>query len=73
MSYSNQVSTPQYDPLRPDMELKNALDAATNEEKKAILNYAQDYTTRNSINFTNVRKERTDAEPKSHSSGMWKT
>ncbi|WP_369974455.1 cell surface protein SprA [Pedobacter sp. HMWF019] len=66
ISYSKQVSTPQYDPMKPDIELKNSLDMATKEEKKAILNYAQDYTTRNSINFTNVRKERTDANKKVH-------
>jgi cell surface protein SprA len=65
VSYSNQKSTPQYDPLTPDIELKKALDAASSEEKKAILNYAQDYTTRNSINFTNVHKERTDPDKKS--------
>ncbi|MEQ7800847.1 cell surface protein SprA [Pedobacter sp. ASV1-7] len=64
VSYSSQVSTPQYDPKTPDIELKNALDNASKSEKKAILEYAQDYTTRNSINFTNVRKERTNPEKK---------
>jgi cell surface protein SprA len=64
ISYSNQKSTPQYNPLTPDIELKKALDAATKEEKKAILNYAQDYTTRKSINFTNVHKERTNPDKK---------
>ena len=63
VSYSTQVSTPQYNPLTPDIELKNALEGATKAEKKAILNYSQDYTTRNSINFTNVHKER-DPEKK---------
>ncbi|RZK75923.1 MAG: cell surface protein SprA, partial [Pedobacter sp.] len=62
VSYSNQISTPQYDPRTPDVELKNALDGATRAEKKEILNYAQDFTARNSISFTNVRKERTDPE-----------
>jgi hypothetical protein len=62
VSYSNQISTPQYDPRTPDIELKNSLDNATSAERKEILNYAQDYTTRNSISFTNVRKERTDPE-----------
>ncbi len=62
VSASAQISTPQYDPRTPDIELKNALDAATKAEKKAILNYAQDYTTRNSINFSNVHKERTNPE-----------
>lgn len=64
VSYSSQVATPQYDPKMPDVELKNALDAASKSEKKAILEYAQDYTTRNSINFTNVRKERTNPDKK---------
>ncbi|MGY4385242.1 cell surface protein SprA [Pedobacter sp. UYP24] len=62
VSYSSQVSTPQYDPRTPDIELKNALNVATKAEKKEILNYAQDFTTRNSISFTNVRKERTNLE-----------
>jgi cell surface protein SprA len=64
VSHSSQVSTPQYDPKMPDIELKNALDKASKSEKKAILEYAQDYTTRNSINFTNVRKERTNPDKK---------
>ncbi|MBE9599628.1 cell surface protein SprA [Pedobacter sp. MC2016-24] len=64
VSYSSQVSTPQYDPKTPDIELKNALDVASKSEKKAILEYAQDYTTRSSINFTNVRKERTNPDKK---------
>jgi cell surface protein SprA len=64
VSYSSQISTPQYDPLTPDIELKNALDAASKSERKAILNYAQDYTRRNSINFTNVHKEKIDPEKK---------
>ncbi len=64
VSYSSQVSTPQYDPKTPDIELSNALENASRSEKKAILEYAQDYTTRNSINFTNVRKERTNPDKK---------
>ncbi|WP_432709272.1 cell surface protein SprA [Pedobacter sp.] len=64
LSYSNQVSTPQYDPLIPDVELKNALANKTDQEKESILNYAQDHTTRNSISLTNVRKERTNPDKK---------
>jgi cell surface protein SprA len=64
MSYSSQMSTPQYDPLTPDIELKNALEGVSKAERKAILNYAQDYTRRNSMNFTNVHKERIDPEKK---------
>ncbi|MNX27231.1 hypothetical protein D3C86_573150 [compost metagenome] len=40
------------------------MEKASKSEKKAILEYAQDYTTRNSINFTNVRKERTNPDKK---------
>jgi cell surface protein SprA len=64
VSYSNQVSTPQYDPKMPDIELKRSLATASKEEKKEILDYSQDVTTRNSINFTNVHKERTDPSKK---------
>ncbi|WP_316802088.1 cell surface protein SprA [Pedobacter nototheniae] len=60
VSYSKQVSTPQYNPRTPDIELKNALDQSTKAQKDSILNFAQDYTVRRSINFTNVRKERTN-------------
>jgi len=66
VSYSTQISTPQYDPRTPDIELKKALDVATKAERKEILDYAQDYTKRNSISFTNVRKERTDPDKKPH-------
>ena len=60
VNYSKQVSTPQYNPRTPDIELKNALDQSTKEQKDSILNFAQDYTVRRGINFTNVRKERTN-------------
>ena len=64
VSYSTQVLTPQFDPRTPDIELKNALDASTKAQRDSILNFAQDYTTRSSINFTNVRKERVNPEDK---------
>jgi len=64
VSYSSQVSTPQYDPRTPDIELKTALEGASRAEKKEMLDYAQDCTSRNSISFTNVRKERTDPDQK---------
>ncbi|UKT63211.1 cell surface protein SprA [Pedobacter mucosus] len=64
INYSKQVSTPQYNPRTPDIELKNALNQSTKEQKDSILNFAQDYTVRRGINFTNVHKERTsNAKP----------
>ncbi len=64
VSYSTQVLTPQFDPRTPDVELKQALDGANKAQRDSILNFAQDYTTRSSINFTNVRKERATTDTK---------
>lgn len=64
VSYSTQVLTPQFDPRTPDVELKQALDESTKAQRDSILNFAQDYTTRSSINFTNVRKERSTTDTK---------
>lgn len=64
VSYSKQIATPQYDPRTPDIELSKALDNATKPQRDSILNFAQDYTTRSSIAFTNVRKERVNDEAK---------
>ena len=64
VSYSTQVLTPQFDPRTPDVELKQALDGSNKVQRDSILNFAQDYTTRSSINFTNVRKERAITDTK---------
>ena len=63
---SEELITPQYDPLLQDVELKTSLDNAQNSETRdAILNRSVDYTKRQSINFIGVRKERTgEAKPK---------
>lgn len=66
VSYSKQVLTPQYDPRTPDIELKTALKNTNKAQRDSILNFAQDYTTRSSINFTNVRKERAQNDTKTH-------
>lgn len=64
VSYSKQVLTPQFDPRTPDIELKKALDNANKAQRDSILNFAQDYTTRKSIAFTNVHKERVAKDAK---------
>ncbi len=57
---SESVRNPQYNPLDPDILLTTSLQALSNEEEKdSLKNIAQDYVKRNSINFTNVRKNRT--------------
>jgi cell surface protein SprA len=67
VNISTQVSTPQYDPGSPDVELKKSLAAApTSQVRDSISNSAQDYTVRKSISFTNVHKERTDQSAPVH-------
>ena len=57
---SESVRNPQYNPLDPDILLTTSLQAlSSDEEKDSLKNIAQDYVQRNSINFTNVRKNRT--------------
>ncbi|MCT4622634.1 MAG: cell surface protein SprA, partial [Schleiferiaceae bacterium] len=58
-SYSEGWKNPQFNPLDPDIEFKDALNNLENEQQKTELKHAaQDYTRRKNINFTNVRKER---------------
>jgi cell surface protein SprA len=66
ISFSKQIATPQFDPRTPDIELKNSLGSASKIQRDSILNFAQDYTTRSSLNFTNVRKERAATVTKTH-------
>lgn len=63
--YSETYSNPQYNPLSPDLYLQDDLETYTSQaEKDSILNIVQDYTRRKSINFINVRKEKTGTEKK---------
>ncbi len=60
--YSESFANPQYNPLDPDVPFEEALnsidDAARRSQLKRI---AQDYTKRQSLNFTNIKKNRTGA------------
>ncbi len=57
---------PKFYPLNPDVLLRTAIKNASDEtEKKKIREAAQDYTSRYSINFTNVKKNRVNGG-KSH-------
>ncbi|WP_461789390.1 T9SS outer membrane translocon Sov/SprA [Pedobacter sp.] len=64
LGYSKQVATPQFDPRTPDIELSKALDVSNKAQRDSILNFAQDYTTRSSLAFTNVRKNRVSQDAK---------
>ncbi|WP_282038374.1 cell surface protein SprA [Saccharicrinis aurantiacus] len=64
---SQEVSTPKYFPLDPDIPLKVALDnAESSEERDSIKNISQDVIKRKSYNFTNVR-----LQPKSNKSRVY--
>ncbi|WP_245586422.1 cell surface protein SprA [Olivibacter sitiensis] len=61
-NYSNQISTPEYNPLMPDIELKTALQRLNSTQQDSLLRMVQDYTVRRGISFMNVRKLRMDSE-----------
>jgi cell surface protein SprA len=53
---SKTVATPEYSPLDKDIKLKDALDNAANaHERDSIKRISQIFTSRKSINFTNVQ------------------
>ncbi|TZF82326.1 cell surface protein SprA [Pedobacter sp. BS3] len=66
INYSSQVITPQYDPANQDIELKNVIKTLPRSLADSILFVSRDYTTRRGINFTNVRKVKTNPNAKSH-------
>jgi cell surface protein SprA len=57
------TSTPEYDPYDLDIRLKDKLKyTPTKEDKDSIRTNAQDITTIKTLNFTNVRKLKTDGK-----------
>lgn len=56
---SEQVITPEFDPVYDDLKLEDRIAAADNaEDAETIKKQAEDYTKRTSINFIGVRKNR---------------
>lgn len=56
---SEQLITPEFDPVYDDLKLDDRIDAATTaEEAETIKEQAEDYTKRTSINLIGVRKNR---------------
>ncbi len=67
MHYDYGVSniTPKYDPLNPDILLKDNLDTYVRKESRdSVKRLTVDHTTRQNINFMNVRKERKNSKRK---------
>ena len=69
ISSSEHISNPQYNPLDPDILFNTTLQTmGSKNERDSLKHIAQDYVSRNSINFTNVRKLTTQDKSK-----FWKT
>lgn len=63
VSYEKTTITPQFDPLDPDVPLEASLEAIDNSEDRArYKRIVEDRTTRRSINFTNVRKQKVNPD-----------
>ena len=58
--YGERIANPMFNELDTDIETPEAYDALDNaQERDSLKSIIQDYTRRTSVNFTNVRKERT--------------
>ncbi|KAG1657617.1 hypothetical protein GQR58_023292 [Nymphon striatum] len=56
---SEEIITPEFDPVYDDLKLQDLVDAEdTQEGKDAVLEQAEDYTKRTSINLIGLRKDR---------------
>ncbi len=63
--YSELRSNPEYNPLDPDIKLKEDIKSYNLEDKQdSIKKITQDYVQRKNINFINVRKDRTGSARK---------
>ena len=61
-SYQESVSTPEYDPYDMDIKLKDKIKGAKGAARDSIKSAAIDFTSTSTINFTNVRKNRTSTK-----------
>jgi cell surface protein SprA len=61
-SYSQNVSTPEYDPYDQDVKLKDKLKTLSGQAKDSVRNNAIEFNSTTTLNFTNVRKNRTSTK-----------
>ncbi len=65
IGYSKSVTNPKYNPTDPDITMKQSLaEAKTKAERDSIKSVAQDVVIRKSINFTNVKVDKTSKSGK---------
>lgn len=66
LGYSEQISNPQFAPSEPDTPMEDFLAGFETSKQDSAKRSSQAFTKRRSVNFTNVRKERTNSEGKPH-------
>lgn len=66
VSYERRLSTPYFNPLDPDMPLDLALETRQNLNKSDFLDLVREQSTRRSINFANVKKNKLGQNAKSN-------
>nr|MBP7463598.1 cell surface protein SprA [Bacteroidales bacterium] len=73
MGYSENVKNPEYNPLDPDIPLSVALSDPTKTEAeiKEIKYKAQDYTSMKSLNFNNVKVNKTSGKMRIYDLANW--
>jgi cell surface protein SprA len=72
LGYSAGFINPRYNPIDPDVELRDALMSAQNRHQRdSIKDMAQDYTRRKSINFTNVQINPAESAERFYSISNW--
>ena len=64
VNFSRQVASPQYDPRIQDTEFKTTLENSTKVVRDSLKFITEDFTSRKSINFTDVRKIKTNPDSK---------
>lgn len=65
LGFSQSKSNPKYNPLDPDITMKDALSMASGKaERDSVKRLAQDVVTRKSINFTNVKVDKSNKDGK---------
>jgi len=62
LQYSKTIRNPEFDPYDRDIRLSEKLESVDPSLRDSVKNQAQEVTEIKSINFTNVRKDRTNTE-----------
>ncbi len=71
-SYSRAMVNPEYNPLEPDIHLKEAIDEAeTKAERDSIIRNARDMVERKSFAVTNVRMNKSGTQKRIYSLSNW--